>query len=161
MDAKQEFERLNREEEELCLPKFSKDDACRLGNILCDIAKTKQKPLAIEVYHNDLMVFRFFPSGTTRDNVMWLKRKYNSVALQEMSSMRFKALMATYGFNSLEEWGMLDHTQYVLGGGGYPVVVKGSGMVGVACASGYLDTEDHDVLVEALRRLKEELSETN
>jgi uncharacterized protein (UPF0303 family) len=158
MDANKELELLTAEEEALYLPKFSKDDACRLGAILNEIANEKGKPLAIEVYHNDLMVFRHLPSGTTRDNVMWLKRKYNSVALQEMSSMRFKALMGTYGFSSLKEWGMLDFTQYVLGGGGYPVVVKESGMVGIACVSGYVGTEDHEVLVEGLSRLKEEMS---
>ena len=158
MDAQKELERLTQEEIQLHLPRFSKDDACRLGNIIAQIAQEKSRPLAAEVYHGDLLVFRYLPSGTTLDNVQWLNRKHNTVALQEMSSMRFKALMATRGIHSLAEWGMLDPTQYVLGGGGYPVFVDGCGMVGIVCVSGYPDTEDHDVLVQALGRLQSELT---
>ena len=44
----------------------------------------------------------------------------------------------------------LDSADYVLAGGGFPVTVKGAGVVGVIAVSGLPEREDHGVIVDAL-----------
>ena len=42
----------------------------------------------------------------------------------------------------------LDSADYVLAGGGFPVTVKGAGVIGVIAVSGLPEREDHGVVVE-------------
>ncbi|TJW48227.1 MAG: hypothetical protein E5W83_03810, partial [Mesorhizobium sp.] len=44
----------------------------------------------------------------------------------------------------------LDIADYVLAGGGFPVTVKGAGVIGVVAVSGLPEREDHGVVVDAL-----------
>ncbi|RUU49479.1 hypothetical protein EOD04_38505, partial [Mesorhizobium sp. M2C.T.Ca.TU.009.01.2.1] len=44
----------------------------------------------------------------------------------------------------------LDIADYVLAGGGFPVTVKGAGVIGVIAVSGLPEREDHGVVVDAL-----------
>ena len=44
----------------------------------------------------------------------------------------------------------LDIADYVLAGGGFPVTVKGAGVIGVIAVSGLPERQDHGVVVEAL-----------
>ena len=44
----------------------------------------------------------------------------------------------------------LDIAEYVLAGGGFPVTVKGAGVIGVIAVSGLPEREDHNVVVDAL-----------
>ncbi|TIU11449.1 MAG: hypothetical protein E5W49_28110, partial [Mesorhizobium sp.] len=44
----------------------------------------------------------------------------------------------------------LDISDYVLAGGGFPVTVKGAGVIGVIAVSGLPEREDHGVVVDAL-----------
>ena len=39
---------------------------------------------------------------------------------------------------------------YVLAGGGFPVTVKGAGIIGVIAVSGLPERQDHGVIVDAL-----------
>ncbi|TGW07145.1 hypothetical protein EN788_38365, partial [Mesorhizobium sp. M2D.F.Ca.ET.145.01.1.1] len=44
----------------------------------------------------------------------------------------------------------LDIADYVLAGGGFPVAVKGAGVIGVIAVSGLPERQDHGVVVDAL-----------
>ena len=44
----------------------------------------------------------------------------------------------------------LDPADYVLAGGGFPVAVKGAGVIGAICVSGLPERQDHEVIVAAL-----------
>jgi uncharacterized protein (UPF0303 family) len=108
-------------------------------------------PLGIEIFLNGLEVFRFFPDGITRNHELWLKRKRNSVEFQEMSTWRLK-MMAEMKNETLESW-LVDPAEYVLGGGGYPIKLRGTGMVGSICVSGYPDIHDHEMVTWGLKKL--------
>ena len=109
--------------------------------------KTPQ-PLGVEIVLNGLMVFRFYPTGITKNNQLWLERKRRTVDHREMSSLRLKA-MADMKQVTLEDW-KLDPAQYALDGGGYPIIIKNTGCIGSVCASGYLGREDHQIIVDAI-----------
>jgi uncharacterized protein (UPF0303 family) len=49
---------------------------------------------------------------------------------------------------------LLDPADYAWGGGGYPVRVKNTGLVGSICVSGLKGEEDHQIIVDALRAYK-------
>lgn len=150
------YEELLKEEMELAFPRFTNEDALRLGQIIIEKAKGNPIPLGIEIVLNGLMVFRYYPSGITRDHEMWLSRKRKAVELRESSSMRLTAYLAQANA-TLSDW-KLNEKEYCLGGGGYPIRIKGSGVIGSVCASGYVDTEDHAIIVEAIKVLLEEMN---
>lgn len=148
------YEKLLQEEMELAFPSFSNEDALRLGQIIMEKAKGNPVPLGVEIVLNGLMVFRYYPSGITRDHEMWLARKRKSVELRDSSSLRltvyFEQCNATF-----EDW-KLNPNEYCTGGGGYPIRIKGSGVIGSVCASGYADRDDHQIIVDAMKQLLEE-----
>ena len=45
---------------------------------------------------------------------------------------------------------MVKARHYVLAGGGFPVTVKGAGVIGVIAVSGLPEREDHGIIVEVL-----------
>lgn len=147
-DLNKEFVRLGEEEKSLSFDSFSREDAYRLGTLI--IQKAQKNPsLGIEICLNDLMVFRYFPTGITRDHELWLRRKRNSVEFREMSSLRLR-IMAEMNNQTLSDW-LVDPTNYALGGGGYPINIKDTGMIGSICVTGYADIEDHKIIVDSIR----------
>ncbi|MDR2370336.1 MAG: heme-binding protein [Treponema sp.] len=155
MDAKEEFERLGAEEEELAFKSFSRRDAWNLGSLIVEKTKNNPQPLGLEIYLGGLLVFRYFPAGVTRDHELWLSRKKRTVELREMSSLRMKRMAEKNG-SSISDW-KLDPNDYFLGGGGYPVNIKNTGMIGVILATGTNDIDEHNAIVGAVREYRASL----
>lgn len=137
------------QEERLQFAHFSRADALKLGLKLHENAKKQPAPVAIEITVNGLVVFRYFPDGALPDSELWLARKRNSVALMEMSSLYFLAWLEQNG-ETLESR-KLPPNEYAAGGGGFPIRVRGTGVIGSICVSGLPDhMEDHRLVVETL-----------
>jgi uncharacterized protein (UPF0303 family) len=149
VNAKEEYDRLGKEEEELSFDHFSREDAWKVGLGIAEKAKSNPLPLGIEIVLNGLMVFRYYPEGITRDHELWLSRKRHTVEFREMSSMRLKWMSVKDNY-SVTDW-KVDPALFSLGGGGYPVRIKNTGVIGSICTSGYVDTEDHQIIVDVLR----------
>jgi uncharacterized protein (UPF0303 family) len=156
MDAKGEFERLGKEEEELTFTSFSHRDAWNLGTLIVEKSKNNPQPLGLEIYLNGLLIFRYFPDGITRDHEFWLARKHRTVMLREMSSLRLK-YMAEENGSKIIDW-KLDPNDYFLGGGGYPIKIKNTGMIGLILATGTNDIDEHNSIVSAIREYQEKIS---
>ena len=89
------------------------------------------------------------------DSELWLERKRNAVELMQMGSLRFGCWLEKNG-ESLESR-KLNPDDYAPGGGGMPIVLKGTGVIGSVCVSGepnHLD--DQAIVTQALRQLKAE-----
>ena len=69
---------------------------------------------------------------------MFLKSTYRMVLEQQRPDRTFKPGSG------------IDSADYVLAGGGFPVTVKGAGVIGVIAVSGLPEREDHGVVVDAL-----------
>ena len=141
-----------REEERLQFTSFSRADALALGLRLVEDAKAFPDPVAVEITVNGLVVFRYFPDDARLDNELWLARKRRSVELMEMSSLHFLAWLEANG-ETLESR-KLPADDYAAGGGGFPIRVRGTGMIGSVCVSGLPDhRDDHRLVTGALAAL--------
>ena len=140
------------EEERLQFTSFSRADALALGLRLVEDAKAFPDPVAVEITVNGLVVFRYFPDGARLDSELWLARKRRSVELMDMSSLHFLAWLEVNG-ETLESR-KLPADDYAAGGGGFPIRVRGTGMIGSVCVSGLPDhRDDHRLVTGALAAL--------
>lgn len=137
------------EEERLQFAQFSRADALALGLKIHENAKKQPVPVTVEITVNGLVVFRYFPDGALPDSELWLARKRNSVELMEMSSLHFLAWLEQNG-ETLESR-KLPANEYAAGGGGFPIRLRGTGVIGSICVSGLPDhREDHRLVVDTL-----------
>jgi len=140
------------EEDELQLVRFTNDDAWELGSALVTRARAEQLPVAIEVTRNGHQLFHAALAGATPDNDAWIARKARTVHRFGNSSLhvgqRFREAGTTF-----EDASGLDPLEYAAHGGGFPVLVRDVGPVGVVVVSGLPQVEDHRMVVAALREL--------
>ena len=141
---------LTAEEDQLQLTRFTNDDAWTLGSALVARAQRGQLPVAIEVSRHSHQLFHAALTGATPDNDAWIARKARTVHRFGHSSLavgqRFREAGTTF-----EEASGLDPQQYAAHGGGFPLLVRGVGPVGVVVVSGLPQVEDHRMVVAALR----------
>ncbi len=150
-DAKTKFETLQELENTLAFDTFSREDALKLGLMLYENAKTYGEPISIEITINGLSVFRYFAEGSVQDSALWLSRKRNSVDLMSMSTLRFLYWLEMIG-ETLEDR-KLQPNDYAAGGGGFPIRLKGTGVVGSICVSGLMKHEDdHQLIVDSIQQ---------
>lgn len=155
MENKLELEQLaelcTRQEEQFQFESFSRQDALRLGLQLAEAARAYSAGVAIEITINGLSVFRYFPEGTTLDNSLWLARKARTVSLTGVSSLHAYANLTLSG-ETLDDR-KLDPRDYAFCGGGFPLLIRGVGMVGVIAVSGLPHLEDHALIAETLEEI--------
>jgi uncharacterized protein (UPF0303 family) len=148
------------QEDRLIFSSFNRADALTLGLSILNRAKAYPDPVAVSVTINGVCVFRHFADGARLDSEYWLDRKRRSVELMTMSSLRFRYWLELEG--QILEDRKVDPDQYALYGGGFPILLHGTGMVGSVCISGLPDhLADHQIVVDALSDLLRTKSRTN
>jgi len=140
------------QEQELQLLRFSNDDAWALGSALVARGQAGQLPVAVEVQRNGHQLFHAALTGATPDNDTWIARKAATVQRFGHSSLYVGQRSREAGTTFEAEFG-LDPSRYVAHGGGFPVIVRDVGPVGVLVVSGLPQVEDHRMVVAALREL--------
>ena len=151
-DSKTLLAMCEEQEEKLQFDHFSRADALALGLKLHENAKKQPIPVAVEITVNGLVVFRYFPDGALPDSELWLQRKRNTVELMEMSSLHFLAWLEENG--ETMESRKLQADDYAAGGGGFPIRLRGTGVIGSVCVSGMPDhMDDHRLVVDTLAEL--------
>jgi uncharacterized protein (UPF0303 family) len=140
------------EEAELRLVRFTNDDAWALGAALVARGQAEELPVAVEVQRNGHLLFHAALTGATPDNDAWIARKAATVQRFGHSSLFVGQRSREAGTTFEAEFG-LDPQRYVAHGGGFPVVVRDVGPVGVVVVSGLPQVEDHRMVVAALRDL--------
>lgn len=151
-DLEQERRRVEAEERELVLERFTNDDAFELGLLLAGKARARRLPIAVDIERGGQRLFHFAAAGATPDNAAWIERKQNLVRRMHRSSYAVGLKLAASGKTLADSMGAAaaDHAAH---GGCFPVVVRGVGFVGTVAVSGLPQKEDHDLVVEALREL--------
>ncbi|MBB3674993.1 heme-degrading domain-containing protein [Modestobacter versicolor] len=140
------------QEDELQLTRFTNDDAWALGSALVARARAEQLPVAIEVSRHGHQLFHAALTGATPDNDTWIARKAATVHRFGHSSLYVGQRSREAGTTFEEQFG-LDPERYVAHGGGFPLLVRDVGPIGVVVVSGLPQVEDHRVVVDALREL--------
>jgi uncharacterized protein (UPF0303 family) len=152
MIATQEvLDNLKQEEEELVLPHFDESDAWRLGNILVDLARNQQAPVAIDIRRSGQILFHAALPGATPDNDEWIRRKSNVVFRFGKSSFAVGISLALAGLPIQEKY-FVSPLEYSPHGGAFPIRVTGAGLVACVTVSGLPQEEDHRLVVTALRQ---------
>lgn len=137
------------EEERLQLPSLSETDAIAIGQLLLARAVARSLAVTIEVRRAGRVVFRAGLPGTTSDNDEWIAGKAAVVSRFGHSSWCVRQRYLARG-TTFEEATGLARPAYAAYGGGYPLSVRGTGIVGVALVSGLPQEQDHALLVEVL-----------
>ena len=141
-----------RQEHDLLLPAFSPEIAWQLGSLVRDLAIQRGLGIVVDIRrfgqpHHQL--FYAALSGTTPDNARWVQRKVNTVARFHRSSYSF-GLSLKHAGTTLAEKYALPEADYAFHGGGFPLNVTGTGIVGSLTVSGLPQRDDHQLVVEAL-----------
>jgi uncharacterized protein (UPF0303 family) len=147
-----DIERIAAQECALVLTHFDAADAWRLGEALKRAAEVRGAALLIEIRVAHHTVFRYQMPGASPTNADWARRKRNTVELLHRSSYGVGLGLQREG-SSLEAKMGLPTRDYASHGGGFPIVVKGVGCIGVVTVSGLPQREDHEMVVAALAEL--------
>jgi uncharacterized protein (UPF0303 family) len=143
-------EALLAEESSLALPSCNEMDAIAIGERILGRAIQAGLPVTIEVRRGSRVVFRAALPGTTPDNDDWVARKVRVVERFGHSSLYCRVVHEAAGTTFHAKTG-LPEREYAAHGGAVPLVVAGTGMVGIAIVSGLPDVDDHDLVVAGIR----------
>ncbi len=145
---------LLQQEEKLALSSFTNEDAIRLGQELLKLALNQKAPVIVQVRIGEQIIFHSALTGSSSENDWWINRKYRVVEKFKHSSMYVRVSFEEKN-QSFEEDSGLENELYAAHGGGFPITVSGSGMVGVALVSGLPQVEDHKMIIQGLTNFKQ------
>jgi uncharacterized protein (UPF0303 family) len=144
------LESLLQEEQELQFKSFNEETAWEIGNRLVERAIRDELPITIDITRGAHQLFHASRPGTSADNDEWVKRKVRLVYRLGHSSFYAGQFLENMG-KSIEEVLLISESEYAPHGGCFPVIVKGTGMVGTITVSGLAQEEDHRIVVETIR----------
>jgi len=138
------------EEQELQLASFSNSDGLALGNAIVERAIAQGKRVTVNVERHGVILFHHAMEGMSPDNDEWVARKKRVVNRFSKSSLHMTLLLKKSG-RTIQERYQLDPALYAASGGAFPLIIRGTGVVGAVAASGLTQEEDHELVVSVLR----------
>jgi uncharacterized protein (UPF0303 family) len=139
------------EEQELQFASFNEETAWYIGSCMVEQCVKDRLPVAIDITRGDRQMFHASLCGASTDNDEWIKRKVRLVHRFGHSSFYMGQMLKSKG-KRIEEAYLLPESEYAPHGGCFPVIVKGTGMVGTITVSGLRQEEDHKLVVQAIRK---------
>lgn len=150
LDLNARLDALLREEDELQFAQFTHDDALHLGLRFVEAAKAGHLPIAIDISRAGHQLFHFATPGSSPDNDAWIQRKVRVVMRFHHSSYYIGQRCLAQGV-TFEEKSRLDRDLYAASGGGFPLLLRNTGVIGCIAVSGLPQAEDHALVVAILR----------
>jgi len=144
------LDQLLQQEQELQFSEFNEETAWQIGVQMVGHGVKADLPIAIDITMGTRQLFHASLKGASADNDEWVKRKIRSVYRFGHSSFYMGQLLKSKG-KSIEQAYLLPESEYAAHGGCFPVIVKGTGMVGTITVSGLPQEEDHKLVVESIR----------
>jgi uncharacterized protein (UPF0303 family) len=138
------------QEKTLQFSRFTNDDAWTLGSAFVSAARERNLPIVVQIYRSGQVLFHAAMPGTTPDNDSWVARKIRVVTRFGHSSL-FMGQKARDAGQSFEDYFDVSIEDYAFHGGGFPLTIKGVGVVGAIVVSGLPEVEDHDLVLEVVR----------
>ena len=149
MSITDDLARIAQQEKQLQFSSFDEDTAWKLGSHLRELAVARNLKIVIDVRRAGQPLFYTALSGTTPDNVEWVRRKSNVTFRFHRSSYAIGLEMEEKKSNLLDRYG-LPVSEFVSHGGCFPIRVTGAGLIGAVTVSGLPQRADHELAVEAL-----------
>lgn len=138
---------VKKQEQDLVLAEFDEAVAFKLGSAIRDRALAEGLSLVVDIRTWDRQMFFAASGGTSADNAEWVRRKVNTVRRFQRASYR---MVLERGEAPFSPQAGADPADFVIAGGGFPIRVKGAGIVGCLTISGLPGRDDHGVAVAAL-----------
>ena len=151
MSLETDIAQIARQEEALRFDSFSEADAWALGSLMREQALQRNLPFVIDIRIGTRPLFFTALPGSAPDNVDWVRRKVNTVYRFHKSSYRVGREYQLKGQVFDASRGM-DLMTYAPNGGGFPLHVSGTGVIGAITVSGVPQRQDHEFVVEMLCR---------
>ena len=139
------------EEERLVFAHFDHDVAWALGSAMRAQAVAEDLPIVISIRRNGQRLFHTALPGSAADNDFWIARKSAVVDRYGHSSYYVGCLHRANG-GDFDVDARLDVNLFAAHGGAFPMIIRGTGPVGVIAVSGLPQVEDHRFVVAALER---------
>ena len=147
---KELLESLLQEEKELQFSSFNEATAWQLGSRMVTDAKREELPVTIDIRRGEQQLFHASLVGTSADNDRWVERKVRLVNRFGHSSFYMGQMLKQMG-KSIEDVFLIPESEFAPHGGCFPVIIKGTGMVGTITVSGLPQEEDHRFVVKSIR----------
>jgi uncharacterized protein (UPF0303 family) len=144
-----DLERIALQERRLQFTEFNARVAWELGTALRTAALLRGAAIAIDIQLHGQLLFACGMPGTTPDNWEWIRRKRNVVMRYHRSSYAIGLKHERAG-STLEGSTGLDLRDYSTHGGGFPILLAGTGCVGTITVSGLPQREDHSLVVRVV-----------
>ena len=141
---------LLQEEAELQFERFNEQTAWQLGSLLVERATAQDLPVTIDIMRGEQQLFHAALPGASADNDEWIKRKVRVVYRFGHSSFYMGQKLKAKG-KGIEEVYLIPENQFAAHGGCFPIIVRGTGMVGAATVSGLPQEEDHKLVTQVIR----------
>ena len=149
MAVAEDIETIKKQEATLVFQVFDEAVAFKIGSAIRDRALQDKLPIIVDIRTFDRPLFYAAMPGSNASNPDWARRKTNVVKRFLKSTYRM-VLEQQRSDRTFKVGEGLDISDYVLAGGGFPVTVKGAGVIGVIAVSGLPEREDHGVVVSAI-----------
>ena len=128
---------------------FSPDTAWAVGSRLRADAVARQASMTFEIQVAGRTVFFTTTGNAAPGQADWIRRKRNVVMRFGRSSYAVGLQLAQEG-KTIEERHGLTLADYAMHGGGFPITLTGTGLIGSVIASGLQQRVDHGMVVDAL-----------
>jgi uncharacterized protein (UPF0303 family) len=149
MSLADDIAQITMQEARLRFEKFDEADAWALGVQLHTHALAKNLAMVMEIRIGNRELFYAALPGTSSENRDFARRKANTVMRFLKSSYRINLEYENHGldFGLGRGINVMEHARE---GGGFPIHVIGTGVVGSIAVSGIPQREDHGFIVENL-----------
>ncbi len=147
--AADDIELIRRQEAELVFDRFDEAAAFEIGSAIRTRALAESLPVIVDIRSFDRPLFYAAMPGSNGSNPEWARRKINVVRRFLKSTYRM-VLEQRSPDRTFKVGEGLDIADYVLAGGGFPIAVRGAGVIGAIAVSGLSERDDHNVVVAAL-----------
>lgn len=139
------------EEERLVFDHFDHQTAWDLGSAMRVQALADNLPVVISIRRNGQRMFHASLPGSAADNDFWLDRK-SAVVDRYGHSSYYVGCKFRAGGGDFDIDARLDVNLFAAHGGAFPLLIRGTGAIGVIAVSGLPQVEDHRFVVAALER---------
>jgi uncharacterized protein (UPF0303 family) len=141
---------IKHQEEALQFTAFDNDTALAIGNRIVEQAKADKVAVTVDITVSHNPVFFHAMTGTSPNNIDWIRRKNNLVNRTGHASFftHVEAINNGQDFNNLPTF---DAKDFAAHGGAFPINLKGTGQIGTITVSGLEGVDDHAMAVRALK----------
>ncbi len=149
MTPEQDLPILDEQEQLLRFMAFDAASAWQLGSLLRASLIERNAGCTVEIEVAGQLLFACATPGATPGQANWIRRKRNAVHHFAHSTYAIGRKLERDGGTLANRHG-LNEADFVVHGGGFPLVLQGTGMVGSVVLSGLPQRDDHNVVMDAL-----------